>query len=223
MKVAGVDGVPDGWVVCVISPGPSVTWSVVPDAPAVLDATAGCAAVGVDIPLALPVGAARREAEVLAAARLGRARSSLFPTPPAEVLATGTYAEACAVARRVTGKAISLQAFHIGPKIRDWQAVDPLPAHVVEAHPEMSFRALAPDVGYAGKKTARGAGQRVAALARWLDPAALLAELPDRGTRLDDVLDALATAWSAARWARGEAEELGPGRDAAGRRLQIVV
>lgn len=223
MEIAGVDGVPGGWVVCVVGSRAPVRWSVVPDASAVLEVTACCDAVGVDIPLALPVGAARREAETLAAARLGRARSSLFPTPPAEVLAAGTYAEACAVARRVTGKAISLQAFHIGPKIREWQAVDPLPAHVVEAHPEVSFRTLAPDVVFAGKKTARGAGQRVAALARWLGPAALLADLPDRGARLDDVLDALATAWSADRWARGEAEELGPGRDARGRRLQIVV
>ena len=222
MSVAGVDGVPGGWVVCVVSPGPVTTWSVVADASAVLDATAGCAAVGVDIPLAVPVGADRREAERLAAARLGRARSSLFPTPPAEVLAAGTYAEACDVARRVTGKAISLQAFHIGPKIREWQELA-LPEHVVEAHPEMSFRTLAPDVAFAGKKTARGAGQRVAALARWRDPAVLLADLPARGTRLDDALDALACAWSADRWARGEAEELGPGRDASGRRLQIVI
>lgn len=223
MEVAGVDGVPRGWVVGVVAPGPAVTWSVVPDAAAVLEVTAGCDAVGVDIPLALPVGAGRREAERLAAVRLGRARSSLFPTPPAEVLAETTYAGACAVARRVTGKAISLQAFHIGPKIRDWQSVDPLPGHVVEAHPEMSFRTLAPDVGFAGKKTARGAGQRVAALARWVDPAVLLADLPATGTRLDDALDALATAWSAARWTRGEADELGDGVDARGRPLRIVV
>ena len=223
MNVAGVDGVPDGWVVCVVAPGPSVAWSVVPDAAAVLDVTSGCAAVGVDIPLALPSGAERREAEIRAAARLGRARSSLFPTPPAEVLEARTYPEACAVARQVTGKAISLQTFHIGPKIREWQAVHPLPERVVEAHPEMSFRTLAPDLEFAGKKTARGAGQRVAAVARWLDPAVLLADLPARGTRLDDALDALATAWSAARWARGEADELGPGRDARGRPLRIVV
>ncbi|TCK20981.1 DUF429 domain-containing protein [Pseudonocardia endophytica] len=222
MNVAGVDGVPSGWVVCVVSPGSTVAWSVVPDAQAVLDVTSGCDAVGVDIPLALPVGAERREAEILAAARLGSARSSLFPTPPAEVLAAPTYADACSVARELTGKAISLQTFHIGPKIRDWQAVS-LPEHVVEAHPEMSFRTLAPDLAFAGKKTARGAGQRIAALARWLDPAALLTDLPARGTRLDDALDALATAWSAARWGRDEAEELGPGRDARGRRLQIVV
>ena len=99
MNVAGVDGVPDGWVVCVVSARPSVSWSVVPDAHAVLDAAAGCAAVGVDIPLALPPGTGRREAETLAAGRLGRARSSLFPTPPAEVLEARTYAEACTVVR----------------------------------------------------------------------------------------------------------------------------
>ena len=42
------------------------------------------------------------------------------------------------------------------------------------------------------------AGQRIAALARWVDPATALADLP-AGARLDDVLDALAVTWSAAR------------------------
>ncbi|MFP5072041.1 DUF429 domain-containing protein, partial [Pseudonocardia nantongensis] len=93
---------------------------------------------------------------------------------------------------------------------------------VVEAHPELSFRTLAPDVGFANKKTARGAGQRIAALTRWVDPATALGDLP-AGTRLDDVLDALVTAWTAARVARGEAEFLGPGRDARGRSTAIAV
>ena len=89
-------------------------------------------------------------------------------------------------------------------------------------HPELSVRALAPDVAFAPKKTARGAGQRIAALARWVDPARALADLPG-GARLDDVLDALAAAWSAARWVRGEAEVLGAEVDARGRPIRVVV
>lgn len=220
MRIGGVDGVPGGWAVCLLE-GTRVRWSVLPDAAAVLAATAGCDAVGVDIPLVLPVGGGRRSAEVEASARLGRARSSLFPTPPAEVLAAGSYPEACAAAQRVTGRKISLQAWHITPKIREFQQVT-LPGGVVEAHPELSFRTLAPDVGFANKKTARGAGQRIAALTRWVDPATALGDLP-AGTRLDDVLDALVTAWTAARVARGEAEFLGPGRDARGRSTAIAV
>ena len=76
-----------------------------------------------------------------------------------------------------------------------------MPPGVVEVHPEVSLRTLAPDVGFAPKKTARGAGQRIAALGRWIDVAAALGDLP-AGARLDDVLDALAAAWSAQRWSR---------------------
>src|SRR5438105_849393 len=145
MRIGGADGVPTGWVVCVLSGkgrARKVTWMVVPDAAAVLDATDGCDAVGVDIPLALPSGGLRRDAEVLAATRLGPARSSLFPTPPAPVLAATSYAEACAAAQAVTGKKISLQAWYIVSKIREFQEVS-LPPNVVEAHPELTFRTMA--------------------------------------------------------------------------------
>lgn len=192
-----------------------------PDAAGVLAATRNCAAVGVDIPLGLPAGRARRDCDEQAALRLGRARSSVFPAPPREVLAAGSYAEACATARRLTGRAISLQTFHITPKIAEWDGLA-LPARVIEVHPELALRALAPETDFAPKKSARGAGQRIAALARFLDPAVALADLP-AGARLDDVLDALAAAWSAARWARGEAEVLGAERDARGRPMRVVV
>lgn len=204
-----------------VAPG-RIGWSMCADAPTVLAATAGCAAVGVDIPLGLPSGRTRRACDDLTAARLGRARSSVFPAPPREVLTAATHAEACALARELTGRAISLQTFHIGPKIRDWDAVVELPDHVVEVHPELALRVLAPGVVFASKKTARGVGQRIAALARWVDPALALADLPD-GARLDDVLDALAASWSAGRWARGEAEILGGEVDARGRPMRVVV
>ncbi len=207
-------------MVAVVSRG-QVSWSVQPDAAAVLAATRVCAAVGVDIPIGLPAGSARRACDDLAAARLGRARSSVFPAPPREVLAAADYAEACATARRLTGRAISLQTFHISGKIAEWDALA-LPDHVIEVHPELALRALAPATEFAPKKSARGAGQRIAALARWVDPATALADLP-AGARLDDVLDALAVTWSAARWVRGEAEVLGDERDARGRPMRVVL
>lgn len=215
-----MDGVPGGWVVVRVRPG-VVTWAVCDDAADVLVATADCAAVGVDIPLGLPTGAARRACDVLTAQRLGRARSSVFPAPPREVLAAGSYADACAVSQRLCDRKISLQSFHIGPKIMEWDAVR-LPPHVVEVHPELALRALAPETSFAPKKSARGAGQRIAALARWVDPALALADLPD-GARLDDVLDALAASWSAARWARGEAEVIGAEIDERGRPMRVVL
>jgi len=215
-----VDGVRGGWVVTLLDES-AVRWHTAATAAEVLALTGGCRAVGVDIPLGLPAGPDRRACDELAARRLGAARSSVFPAPPRPVLAARSHPEACAVARRLTGRAISLQTFHIGPKIAQWDAVD-LPADVVEVHPELSFRTLAPDVAFAAKRTARGAGQRIAALAGWLDPAAALADLPT-GTGLDDVLDALAAAWSAQRWAAGRAEVLGGDPDERGRPMRVVV
>jgi predicted RNase H-like nuclease len=215
-----VDGVPGGWVV--VRVGDGVRWTVCADAAAVLAATAGCVAVGVDIPLGLPASGSRRACDAATAAALGRARASVFACPPREVLAEPTYEGACAVARGLTGRAISLQSFHIGAKIREWDALPERPAHVVEVHPELAFRRMAPDVAFAAKKSARGAGQRIAALARGLDVAAALADLP-AGARLDDVLDALAAAWSARRCAQGRAEVLGPERDDRGRPMFVAV
>jgi predicted RNase H-like nuclease len=218
--VAGVDGARHGWVVAVVDTG-GVRWRTAGDAAGVLEATDGCVAVGVDIPLGLPAGAARRPCDELAAARLGPARSSVFPAPPRPVLAARTHPEACAVAKRLTGRAISLQTFHIGPKVAEWEAVD-LPDAVVEVHPELAFRALAPEVVFASKRTVRGAGQRIAALARWVDAGRALADLP-AGVGMDDLLDALAAAWSASRWAAGRAEVLGGEIDERGRAMRVVI
>jgi predicted RNase H-like nuclease len=243
-----VDGARNGWVVCVVdgpdadgpdlgtgiegtavegtsaddtaADGAAVRWRVAADAAEVLALTRGCVAVGVDIPIGLPTGAARRTCDQLAAARLGPARSSVFPAPPREVLAAPTHPDACAVARRLTGRAISLQTFHIGSKIAEWDAVE-LPDGVVEVHPELSFRTLAADVAFASKRTVRGAGQRIAALGRWVDVATALADLPG-GVGLDDVLDAFAVAWSAGRWARGVAKVLGGEVDERGRPMRVV-
>jgi predicted RNase H-like nuclease len=214
-----VDGARNGWVVCVVDGG-DVRWWAAADAAEVLRLTRECVAVGVDIPIGLPTGAARRACDRLAAARLGAARSSVFPAPPREVLAAPTHPAACAAARRLTGRAISLQTFHIGPKIAEWDAVD-LPDGVVEAHPELSFRALAPAVAFASKRTVRGAGQRIAALGRWVDVGAALGDLPG-GVGLDDVLDAFAVAWTAQRWSRGAAEVLGGEVDERGRPMRVV-
>jgi predicted RNase H-like nuclease len=217
-----VDGVPGGWVVVRVAPPDGIVWAVMADAAAVLAATGDCVAVGVDIPLGLPSGSRRRACDEEAARALGRARSSVFPAPPREVLAAATHAEACAVARNLTGRAISLQAFHIGPKILEWDALSDRPAHVVEVHPELALRRLAPGAAFVSKKTARGVGQRIAALAAWVDPAAALADLP-AGARIDDVLDALAASWSAWRWATGTAEILGAELDDRGRPMLVAV
>ncbi len=222
--MAGVDGVRDGWIVALVPDDLRVAWARCPDARAVLAATDGCAAVAVDVPLALPVDG-YRSSERRARERLGPARSSIFYTPVRAVLDCTDHRQACAVSRAATGKAISLQTWGIVPKIRDWDAAGPGP-HVVEAHPELSFRAMDPDREFAGKKTARGAAGRMAALGRWLGAPAVpeaLAGVPD-GVPLEDALDALACAWTARRFARGGHEALSDEADpATGRPTGIIV
>lgn len=214
MRVAGVDGVPGGWVVVRLAP---VRWDVVVSAAEVVALTAGCDAVAVDIPLAVPVSG-WRPCDGLAAARLGRARSSIFPAPPLPVLQAASHAEAVAVARRLTGKGISIQTWNIRRQILDWLSVD-LPPTVVEASPELAFRGLLPG-DFASKKTARGVGRRLAALGTWVSPS-VFADLP-AGARLDDCLDALACAWTAERVAAGEVEMLGGELGADGRVMRIA-
>ncbi|MCE3553430.1 DUF429 domain-containing protein [Pseudonocardia sp. RS11V-5] len=223
--IAGVDGVPGGWVVVLLrgrAPRWTVRWAVVASAAEVVGLTAGCAAVGVDIPLALPVDGTPRECDVLCAVRLGRARSSVFPAPPREVLLEPTHEAAVRRARELTGRGISIQTYNIRRQILSWDAVHPLPDNVIEVHPELALRGLAPELEFASKKTARGAGQRIAALSRWVDPARALADLPE-GARLDDCLDALAATWSAARWAAGTAAVLGGRTGDRGRVMRVAV
>jgi predicted RNase H-like nuclease len=73
----------------------------------------------------------------------------------------------------------------------------------MEVHPELSFAVMAGAPIVAGKKTEEGRAARLAALA-----AVGLASpsvLSGSGYAADDVLDACAAAWSAARRTAGEA------------------
>jgi predicted RNase H-like nuclease len=148
----------------------------------------------------------------------------VFPAPPRAVLGAAGYAEACARCRAASGRALPVQAWHLVPRIADIDAtLRPADhARVLEVHPELSFRALDPGVT-AGKRTAPGAAQRRRAAASIVDDL----ELPRFvGVRADDVLDALAAAWSARRWATGDAEVLpsaDPPRDEHGHPMRIVV
>lgn len=102
-----------------------------------------------------------------------------------------------------------------GDETRRWAA-----AHVVEVHPELSFMAMSgrpPGEPLPAKRTPAGRQARIAALAAWTGDLDLD---PPGG---DDHLDALATAWTAWRWACGTAEVLGGERDEHGLPMRILV
>ena len=223
MAVLGVDGCPGGWVAAQVEDG-HVSWHVGDFAALML---VDAAVVGVDIPIGLPPDARRRAADVEARAALGRQRSSVFFAPPRVVLEAADQAHATRLSRAIGSTGVSIQLFHVLAKVAEVDAVlraDPAAAaRVVEVHPEVSFRRLAGTDVLPSKRTAQGRHARLAAVrSRWLPALALPAPLPGRA-RADDCLDALACAWTALRWSRGQAEVLGGEVDGEGLPMRIVV
>jgi predicted RNase H-like nuclease len=221
VAVLGVDGWRGRWVGTLLE-GRSVRLLDLADVPAVL-AVPDVEVVGIDMPIGLSDDGVRA-CDVQARRRLGRAGSSVFPTPVRAVLATDDYAEARALSRAATDppRAPSAQSFQLVKAIRslDDALGDPPADHVVEVHPELAFRALDPELRDA-KVTARGMARRLAALRAVMDVDAALLAAPPRVPAVD-ALDACAAAWSARRVADGTAECVGDGAtDARGRPMRI--
>jgi predicted RNase H-like nuclease len=221
VAVLGVDGWRGAWVGARLD-GRAVELLALPDAAVVL-AVPDVEVVGIDMPIGLSDDGVRL-CDVEARRRLGRAGSSVFPTPVRAVLATDVYAEARALSRAATDppRAPSAQSFQLVRAIRslDDALGDPPTDRVVEVHPELAFRALDPAVRDP-KGTARGMAQRLAALRTVMDVDAALLDAPPRVPAVD-ALDACAAAWSARRIADGTAECVGDGAtDARSRPMRI--
>lgn len=217
-RVLGLDGARGGWVGALLDTavvgGDPVTWHRFG---AVGDGLAcDVAAIGVDMPVGLP-DEGRRTCDLLAKKLLGRAHPRVFLAPPRGVLAASTYDDANRMHRALTGgRGLSVQTWHLVPRIREVDAVADDP-RVVEVHPELGFAELGGGRPLESKKSAAGRARREALLRGWL---------PDLGAvpAGDDGLDALAAAWSALRWVTGGARSLPaePPRDSRGRPMRIV-
>lgn len=178
-------------------------------------------AVGVDMPVGLP-GPERRTADVEARRLLGPRRSSLFWTPPLCVLDAADHAEANRRSRQRTARGLSAQSFALMPKVREVR--DALKPKVfapesrpraAEVHPETSFAVLAGRPMSASKKQRAGIDERLEALSDdfpGIGEAIAGASWPGLPRpALDDLLDAVAAAWTARRLAVGAALCLGGG------------
>ena len=218
-RVLGVDGCPGAWVGALVV-GERITWHH-GDFASMLAADADV--VAVDVPIGLPVGAERRLADLEARHALGAQRSSVFFVPPRVVLDAPSQAEATLLSRAAGSVGVSIQTWFILDKVAEVDALlrathDP---RVVEVHPELSLRRLG-GVPLQPKRTAAGRDARLTLLRTWLPGVRLPRPLPGRA-RPDDCLDAVACAWSGARWLAGEAEVLGDETDAEGLPMRIVV
>jgi predicted RNase H-like nuclease len=220
MAVLGVDGWRGAWVGALLD-GRSVTLLALPDVAAAALAVPDVELIAIDMPIGLSDDGPRA-CDVAARRLVGRARSSVFPAPLRAVLGCANYADACAVSRTASGKALSVQAWNLVPAIRALDAAldDVPPGHVLEVHPELAFRAL-DDRVEAPKASARGLAQRVRALQPAMDVLDALSAAPP-GVPAVDALDACAAAWSARRLADGVGDCVGDGTvDRRGRPMRI--
>ncbi len=227
MLVVGLDGARGGWIAAYLDMGASsyarlVDVRFTPDAASALTDDVSVAAI--DMPIGLPETGPRacdHEARTL----LRPHGSRVFAAPVRATLAHGDdYAAACAASRAVSGQALSRQAWNLLPKIAEVDALaDDERMH--ECHPEVAFALMAGAVVAARKKSPEGAAQRLDLVRRALGLGAGWTPPRLRGAP-DDVLDALACAWSAVRIASGQCLTLGSGdgatpRDARGRPMRI--
>jgi predicted RNase H-like nuclease len=183
------------------------------------------AAVAVDIPIGLADRDSRacdREAREL----LGPRRNSVFPAPARAVLGSKTYEEACAVSRRVSGKGLSKQLYNIVAKIKEVdQVLSPWRQHsLFEACPELSFAVMAAGAPMQhSKRTTDGLAERIVVLHEHLALDVVpFVEVRPAGAQRDDVLDALALAWTARRHLANSCLRLGGDIDATGLKMEVV-
>lgn len=162
-------------------------------------------AIGIDIPIGL-ADSSMRQADLLARKAAGPRWASVFGTPVRAALLIEDHQQASALNRRLTGAGISRQAYNLRDKIRqvdDWLAG--APCVVAEVHPELTFTELAGAPLVDSKSTWSGAVRRRRLLAdAGIDVSGDLG-LTGCQVGVDDVLDAAAVAWTAARVARSAA------------------
>lgn len=204
-RVAGVDGCKGGWVAIVLREG-RFERAALGESLDDLFSTLEVEVIAIDMPAGL-LESGTRECETRARERLGNRSATVFQTPPRAVLLAATYEEANRLSFTMSGRKISRQAYGLRARILELEhhLADP---RIIEVHPELSFLALSGEASLPPKKTWAGQQRRSRALA------AAGIEVPSEIDRAgvaapDDVLDAAAAAWSAARCLRGEATGLG--------------
>jgi len=220
-RALGVDAAGKaGWIGVIID-GSGFSGARVATLVELIDWAEPVAAIGVDIPIGnLPGG--RRASDAAARAFIGPRRASVFNSPPIEGISHDSY-EAANQHLEALGQAkMSHQTWALRAKVIETDAVARSDQRLIEVHPEVCFRAIGGRDLQWPKKTWNGQ-----LLRRSLLSSAGI-DLPDDLGRagavpVDDVLDAAAAAWSARRYALGQAVPLPspPEVDPDGRQLAI--
>ncbi|MCJ2117487.1 DUF429 domain-containing protein [Methylobacterium sp. J-001] len=203
--VAGLDGCRGAWAGALLDLDDPERHrcALFADVASLLDAPEQPLIVGIDMPIGLPdrILGGGRGADRAARARLGPARSSVFPMPPRTAVYAPDYDSAKAASRAASEPpfAPSIQGYNIFRSVR---AVDTLLrarpellSRVHEVHPEVAFHALNGGRPLGLPKKGVRAREGLALRRTLLDAAGLPAALLDarvKGVPADDHLDALA-------------------------------
>lgn len=155
--------------------------------------------IGVDLPIGIPE-AGPRPADTEARRFVGPRAASVFTTPGRPILSAETYEQARLVATELTGKSISAQAFALRRRILELDDLAAADERVIEVHPEVSFRELARGPLLSKHGTDGLVQRRLLLRQSGIEPPTSVPRIAEA-----DLLDATIVAWSAARYARGEA------------------
>ncbi len=208
--VLGVDACAGGWVGVLLDTDRRARVFVagtIAELVALVRESAPPSVVAIDIPIGLPDSGGRR-ADSEARRELVGKGSSVFSTLTRSAYEADSYAEGRSANLAATDgrTSASAQAYALREKIMqvdDWVRSGP-GVEVIEVHPELSFARMAGSPILARKKEVDGVRSRRAALA--VHGIVAPAWFRGAGFAEDDLLDACAAAWSAARHDRGAAE-----------------
>ncbi len=214
MDIFGVDGCRAGWL-CVHRRDGAIDGEVFTTFQRLLHSLPSSTLIAVDIPIGLPTSG-ERTCDRMARQLLGAPRaSSVFPAPVLAVARETDYLAACAKHKNIDGRALSRQAFAILPKILEVNELlwsnEVIRDRVKEIHPEVSFATWNSGRAMRHRKSEPvGAAERELLIDReWPGQRAdVMQRLGRVGYQRDDLNDAFAALWSAARVARGTAKAL---------------
>ena len=190
----GIDGTSSGWVASVGSSKKClsvITFSQ--NLSTILLKYPNSIAV-IDMPIELNETNHLRKCDVLAKKYLGRHfQSSIFIPPLKSVLKCNTYQEANQLSKKICGKGLSKQSWHLKNKIIEIQNLSSFSNKIFEGHPECSFKMLKNDYLTAKKKSALGIFERLDLLRKaGLDPLQTSLKLNENANiKIDDVLDSV--------------------------------
>jgi predicted RNase H-like nuclease len=238
--VAGVDGCPGGWLVVLrqIDDASTARAQLFRTFAEILALPENPAIIAVDMPIGLPqlgqLGG--RPADIEARANLGARQSAVFAVPSRDAVMQTEYRAACnaAFATSDPPRMVSKQCFYLFPKIREIDALmtPHLQDRVRECHPELSFWGLNGETPLTEPKKVKSRPhppglelRRGLLRAAGYDPAFLTDRTAFKATQVgpDDLLDACACSWSAARMAQGGGRRFPPDppHDSKGLRMEI--